>query len=175
MLLAAAARLLLLGGCGLPRPATRASPSVSMTTPAVRFNAAAWRRAACWEELPSFDRMALLRGLLDGDLTANEANHAAWRGLGYTVDADGDVRSPDGVPCLANSLPDVLNDDTQIEDFRQQLPTDEDEMGMLDTLVESLHGEELTRTLIQEGDRDFLSRRTLVQWLYLSQPELHLK
>ena len=79
------------------------------------------------------------------------------------------------MPCLANSLPDVLNDDTQIEDFRQQLPTDEDEMGMLDTLVESLHGEELTRTLIQEGDRDFLSRRTLVQWLYLSQPELHLK
>ena len=146
-----------------------------MTTPAVGFNAAAWRRAACWEELPSFDRIVLLRGLLDGDLTANEANHAAWRGLGYTVDADGDVRSPDGVRCPPNSLPDVLNDETWIEHFRQQLPTNEEELGMLDTLVESLHGEELTRSLVQEGDRNFLSRRTLVQWLYLSQSDLPLK
>ena len=37
------------------------------------------------------------------------------------------------------------------------------------------HGEVLTRTLVAENDRDFLARRTLVQWLYNTQPALLLR
>ena len=59
--------------------------------------------------------------------------------------------------------------------MKAQLPLeDEEELEMLDTLVESLHGERLTRVLVQRGDEDFLARRTLVQWLYLTQPDLNL-
>ena len=56
-----------------------------------------------------------------------------------------------------------------------QLPLeDEEELEMLDTLVESLHGERLTRVLVEREDADFLARRTLVRWLYLTQPPLGL-
>ena len=52
---------------------------------------------------------------------------------------------------------------------------DEDDMVCLDTLIETLHGEELTRILADEGDADFLARRTLVRWLYTSQDGLTLR
>lgn len=149
-----------------------------MCDAATAFDAQAWQHAACWEDLNSFERSSLLRGLLDGDLSQQEANHAAWRGIGYVLAADGSLCDPEGAPPL--ELPNVLADDVWLERLRAQLPLgdsmeDEDELAALDVLVESLHGETLTRTLIDKGDRDFLARRTLVQWLYLTQPALGLK
>ena len=70
----------------------------------------------------------------------------------------------------------AILDESWLEKMRTQLPLDdEEEVAMLDTLVESLHGEELTRMLVAEGDRDFLARQTLVQWLYTTQPELRMQ
>jgi len=122
----------------------------------------------------TFDRMALLRGLLDGDLDRSECNHAAWRGLGYHVGTDGVLRTPDGAQCAGG--PDILGDEGgAMEQVEAQLPLeDEEELEMLDTLVESLHGERLTRVLVEREDADFLARRTLVRWLYLTQPPLGL-
>ena len=141
------------------------------------FDETAWQRAACWEELNSFERVALLRALLDGDLTAQEANHAAWRGMGFTLDSVGDLRGPDGAPCTPASLPpDVLLDAAEQARMRECLESlDEEELEMLDTVVEALHGEELTRTLVASGDPEFLARRTLVQWLYTTQPMLKMR
>ena len=144
------------------------------------FDAEAWRRAASWELLrSSFDRMKLLRELLDGDLTLSEANHAAWRGLGYRLASDGTLRTADGAMCA--SPPDLFGEGGAaiLAQLEAQLPLGdsldgEEELEMLDTLVESLHGEELTRALVTEGDVEFLARRTLVRWLYLTQPLLGL-
>lgn len=124
--------------------------------------------------MSTFDRMALLRGLLDGDLSPIECNHAAWRGLGYHVGTDGVLRTPDNVQCAGG--PDILGDEAgAMAQLEAQLPLeDEEELEMLDTLVESLHGERLTRVLVERGDPDFLARRTLVRWLYLTQPPLGL-
>lgn len=127
--------------------------------------------ATAWEGTRSIDRHQLLQGLLDGGFTAREANHAAWRGLGYA--ANGAVLlAPDGTPCAAGaSLPDVLGDAGTLARLEATLPLDdEDEVACLDTLVDTLHGEELTRALVAEGDADFLARRTLVRWLYSTQP-----
>ena len=87
---------------------------------------------------------------------------------------DGSLRTPEGVEC--SRLPDILSDENgALAQMKAQLPLeDEEELEMLDTLVESLHGERLTRVLVQRGDEDFLARRTLVQWLYLTQPDLNL-
>ena len=124
--------------------------------------------------MSTFDRMAFLRGLLDGDASRSDCNHAAWRGLGYRVGTDGSLRTPEGVEC--SRLPDILSDENgALAQMKAQLPLeDEEELEMLDTLVESLHGERLTRVLVQRGDADFLARRTLVRWLYLTQPPLGL-
>ena len=169
----------LLSAALLPRSSNRVRtcPPIACSADAT-FSAAAWERAAKWEEFSSFERSALLRALLDGDLSAQEANHAAWRGLGYTLNASGALCGPDGAPCDESSLPDVLGaDDTWLNKMRAKLDenVEEEERGMLDTLIESLHGETLTRTLVAEGDRQFLARRTLVQWLYLSQSDLSLR
>ena len=144
---------------------------------ATTFDATLWRRVTSWETLDGFERSALLRGLLDGDLSAQEANHCAWRALGYTMGIDGKLCSPEGTS--ASAPPDVLNDESWIKRMRVVLPLgdsmeEEEELAMLDTLIESLNGETITRTLIAEGDRDFLARRTLVMWLYLSQPQLQM-
>ena len=137
-----------------------------------RFDSNAWRRAADWDSLSPFERMALLRGLLDGDLGLAECNHAAWRGLGYRIGADGALRSPDGTACT--DPPDILADADALASLEAQLPDDEDELAMLDELVDTLHGKELTKQLVDANDREFLARRTLVCWLYLTQPELGL-
>ena len=140
------------------------------------FDADTWERMAQWEGLSRFERTALLRATLDGDLSAQEVNHMAWRGLGYSLDADGVLCDRNGTPCTEADYaapPDVLRDEAWLARLREQLSLgDEDEKQMLDTLVESLHGEVLTRTLIAAGDRDFLARRAVVQWLHLTQPEL---
>lgn len=127
--------------------------------------------ATAWEGTRSIDRHQLLQGLLDGGLTAREANHAAWRGLGYAA-IGAMLLAPDGTPCAAGaSLPDVLGDAGTLARLEATLPLDdEDEVACLDTLVDTLHGEELTRALVAEGDADFLARRTLVRWLYSTQP-----
>jgi hypothetical protein len=139
------------------------------------WDADAWQRTACWDGLSTFDRMKLLRGLLDGDLSLHECNHAAWRGMGYSV-RDGTLHEPDGSVCTS-SPPDVLGDEVQLALLEAQLPLgdtldEEEALGMLDTVVEALHGEDLTRTLVAEGDPNFLARRTLVRWLYQTQAEL---
>lgn len=130
--------------------------------------------ATAWEGTRSIDRHQLLQGLLDGGLTAREANHAAWRGLGYKWSNGAMLLAPDGTPCAAGaSLPDVLGDADTLARLEATLPLDdEDEVACLDTLVDTLHGEELTRALVAEGDADFLARRTLVRWLYSTQPGL---
>ena len=137
------------------------------------FDIDTWRRVTSWDRMTTFERMQLLRGLLDGDLCTEDANHVAWRGLGYRVSADGGLRDSDGSPCSVP--PDVLSSPGILKQLEAQLPLeDEDELEMLDTLVESLNGEELTRALVAEGDAAFLARRTLVRWLYLTQPALGL-
>ena len=148
------------------------------------FDAESWRTAADWEPLNAFERSKLLRALLDGDLSVRDANHAAWRGLGYTLGADGaSLCDPEGdaVP-PGTPLPNVLCDDAWLAKLRAKLPDaengsieDEDAAAQLDLLVETLHGERLTRLLVDEGDEDFLARRTLVQWLYWTQDALKLK
>lgn len=168
----------------LASPAMRlAMPIARLTAPRLHedcsdgaYDPVAWMRAACWEDLTNFDRMVLLRGLLDGDVTSAEANHALWRGLGYEVGADGRLYCPDGVAVEGGSgPPDVLGNATAIMALEAELPLDdEDEMGMLDTLIETLHGETLTQELVAESDADFLARRTVVRWLYLTQPLLQL-
>ncbi len=160
---------------------------------ATTFDLALWR-ATEWERLNTFERMVLMRGLLDGRLSAREANHAAWRGLGYTVAEDGGLRAPDGAPCA--EPPDVLQSPASLAAMARQLPRevarggsagdgeDEDvddlddeeaeERANLNTLIETLHGEEMTRVLLEERDADFLARRTLVSWLYKTQDGLAL-
>jgi hypothetical protein len=139
------------------------------------FDISAWK-ATAWEHQSSFERMKLLRGLLDGDRSLQEANHAAWRGLGYRLSADGgSIVDPEGIPCAA--LPDMMSDEDQLTALLfESLPSDEveDELNKLDTLVETLHGEVLTRQLIDEGDAEFMARRLLVMWLYSTQPSLLL-
>ena len=163
----------------LLRPPSRSIPPAcgrSRTIPprgltvasAVVWERAAWD-ATAWEGRSTFDKHQLLQSLLDGSLTMSAANHAAWRGLGYALAADGStLLAPDGTPCA--SPPDVLADPDALARFEAALPTDEEEeMESLDVLVDTLHGAALTRALIEEGDADFLARRTLVRWLYMTQ------
>ena len=95
---------------------------------------------------------------------------AAWRGLGYRLSEDGTALiAPDGRRC--RGAPDVLSDAATLGKFDAALPhDDDDEMACLDVLIETLHGETLTRSLVKDGDADFLARRALVQWLYVTQP-----
>ena len=137
----------------------------------VPWDSRSWSKTS-WERLDAFSRMALMRGMLDGDLSVAECNHAAWRGLGYRIGVDGALRAPDGSVC--DDPPNVLNDPSMLASMNAQLPDDEDEIEMLDTLIETLHGAALTKALIATSDSDFLARRTLVQWLYLTQPDLGL-
>ena len=147
------------------------------------FDADSWRAAANWDPLNSFERSKLLRALLDGDLDVRECNHAAWRGLGYTLGADGSLCDADGEPVPPDvPLPNVMCDDAWLAKLQSKLPDaesgsveDEDAVEQLNTVVETLHGEKLTQLLIEEEDEDFLARRTLVQWLYWTQDALKLK
>ena len=158
-------------------PAAISPPHMCDRGDAATFDASVWRRVTSWENLDPFECSALLRGLLDGDLSVQEANHCAWRALGYTVGIDGELCSPEGVSMTAP--PDVLNDGSWIKRMQAVLPLgdsmeEEEELAMLDVLVESLNGETITRMLVAQGDRAFLARRTLVMWLYLSQPSLQM-
>ena len=122
-----------------------------------------------WDRLSPFDRMALLRSLLDGSADERQVNLAVWRGLGL-VPKDEAV---DPTVCANALFPDVFSDAALVADMEAKLPTDDDdEMATLDIVVETLHGAEMTRMLLQEGDADFAVRRSIVRWLHFTQPEL---
>ena len=146
---------------------------LQLLLPTASWDAGAWA-ATSWEQMNTFDRQRFLQGLLDGDIGHNEANHAAWRGLGYTVAPSGTMLlAPDGTEC--SEPPDVLGDTGMLERLNAELPQDDDdEMMCLDTLVENLHGEDLTRILVEARDTEFLARRTLVCWLYTTQTGIAL-
>ena len=87
------------------------------------FDADSWRAAANWDPLNSFERSKLLRALLDGDLDVRECNHAAWRGLGYTLGADGSLCDADGEPVPPDvPLPNVMCDDAWLAKLQSKLP-----------------------------------------------------
>ena len=161
--------------------ASASAGDVATTPPPVAW--ASWQRAAwdatAWDDMPPIDKHRLLQQLLDGGLSVHEANHVAWRGLGYTLAVDGEtLLRPDGAPCESLLLPDVLADPAALsglevalqEHFEERDLDDEDELESLNVLIETLHGEALTRALLAEGDADFIARRTLVCWLYTTQP-----
>jgi hypothetical protein len=136
-----------------------------------------WDRTA-WEGRSVFARMALLRGLLDGGCSLSECNHVAWRALGFRLSPDGSGLVPPGDDDTADmpSLPDVMGETTTLARLEAQLPLDDDdEMECLETLVCTLHGEELTRLLVKEANADFLARRTLVRWLFTTQTSLDFR
>lgn len=131
-------------------------------------------RAQDWTKLSTFARMALLRSLLDGTASEEEVNDAVWRGLGLVDRRSGAVVDP------AASLPDVFADPQLLGRLEAALPQEEDEDGIeelasLDMLVEVLHGAEMTRLLISEGDADFAVRRSVVRWLASTQRELQIE
>ena len=129
---------------GSPSAITSRTSSVRACDGRSSFDADAWRRVACWEDFTNFERSVFLRGLLDGDLSLQECNHVAWRGLGYTLGPDGSLCDPTGAACTLP--PNVLGDEAHLAQLREVLPLgdtidEEDEMASLDTLIESLHGE----------------------------------
>ena len=146
------------------RPHVRASSAPSMAA----------GRAQDWAKLSTFARMALLRSLLDGTASEEVVNDAVGRGLGLIDRRTGAVVDP------AGSLPDVFADAELLARLEAALPQEEDEDGIeelasLDMLVEVLHGVEMTRLLVREGDADFAVRRTVVRWLATTQPELQIE
>ena len=179
--------LLALGWSAAPRPPSAAQvhelerlparpPRMSDTDNTV------WRRdtwdATAWEGRSVFARMALLRGLLDGSCSLSECNHVAWRALGFRMMSDGAGLAPPGDDGMTRvpSLPDVMGEPATLAQLEAQLPLDDDdEMECLETLVCTLHGEELTRLLVEEANADFLARRTLVRWLFTTQPTLDFR
>ena len=136
----------------------------------LHFRHSSWH-ATAWEGMDSLDRHRLLQDLLDGTLSRCDANHAAWRGLGFHLADDGaTLLTPDGSHCT-EPLPDIFVDTGVLASFEGVLPLDdEDEMECLDVLVETLHGEALTHAQLEAGDPDFRARYTLVRWLYTTQP-----
>ena len=177
----AAVALLLAAACCGSCGALQSAPSTAHVrgarchapAAAAGFDRGVWATSA-WDGLSTFDKMAWMRRLLDGSMSASEVNHAAWRGMGYQLGSDAVLCAPDGSPCA--TPPDVLADAGVLAALEAALPLDDDdEMESFDTLVETLHGEELTQLLIHKGDADFLARRTLLHWLYTSQPGLMLR
>ena len=153
-----------------PAPATIRSPSSLLCAAAtLPWDRSLWD-ATSWEDSTNFEKHQLLQGLLDGDVTWEGANHVAWRAMGYTL-VDSQLVDPSGAECC--QPPDVLSDESWLKRCEATLPLeDEDEMEQLNVLVNTLHGETLTKTLVAEHNRDFLARRMLVWWLYLKDPSI---
>lgn len=155
----------------------RARIPIAAASAGESFSADAWA-ATDWDDSNDFERYTLLRKMLDGGMGPHEVNHAAWRGLGYSCGPEGALLAPDGTACT--SPPDVLSDATTLAHLEAQLPHEDssefwdEELEQLGTLIDTLHGAELTRLLVEEADADFLARRTVVMWLYMTQPSLAL-
>lgn len=135
------------------------------------FSADAWAEIYWDDDTTAFERLRLLSSLLD-DCDAQQVNHAVWRGLGYTVGADGALYDPEGRTCPVP--PDVMGDGEKLAKLEALMPLpEEDDLreemeAALTVLVEALHGETLTRMKVKEGDADFNARRIVVQWLHLT-------
>ena len=145
------------------------------------FSSAAWA-ATDWRPLRSkFDRLEFVRSVLDGGFTPHEVNHAVWRALEYVEsDAQGRVggrgalsyphEDPRG---LHARPPDVMGDAAALAALEAALPLDDDdELDKLRLIVDTLHGEELTRILLEEGDPEFAARFVVARWLYWTVPAL---
>lgn len=124
-----------------------------------------------WDRLSTFDRVVFLRSLLDGTASEAEVNYSVWRGLGL-------VSKDSAVPlssCGTSGLPDIFSDAALLAYLEAQLPKeDEDAMSTLDMVIETLHGEALTRQLLRQGDANFAVRRIAVCWLYSTQKDVSL-
>ena len=147
--------------CGHSSLATR-SRAFCAAQPA-HFSQSAWEQTQ-FDELSDFERITLAASLLD-DADVEVVNHAAWRGLRYTVDGQG--RLFDGAGQLRDDPPDFMNDSAALAKLEAMLPLDEEEaMQGLEAFVEALHGESLTRIKIKEGSADFNARRVVVCCLH---------
>ena len=145
-----------------PLPATRTRPACCAAERA-SFSHDVWLQTQ-FAELDVFERLSMATVLLDN---ADEqlVNHAAWRGLGYTVDSQGQLWGADGQP--RSSPPDFMGNSTALAQLEALLPHDDEEaMAGLETYVETLHGESLTKIKLAEGSADFIARRLIVQWLH---------
>lgn len=135
------------------------------------FSTDAWDATHWDEDTTVFERLMLLRSVLD-DFDAQQVNHVVWRGLGYTMSVDGSLYDPEGRPCPAP--PDVMRDSDKLAKLEALMPLpEEDDLreemeASLSVLIETLHGETLTRMRIKDGDADFNARRIVVQWLHLT-------
>ena len=131
--------------------------------PPAHFSQSAWEQTQ-FDELSDFERITLAASLLD-DADVEVVNHAAWRGLRYTVDGQGRLFDGDGQ--LRDDPPDFMNDSAALAKLEVMLPLDEEEaMQGLEAFVEALHGESLTRIKIKEGSADFNARRVVVCCLH---------
>ena len=140
-----------------------------------RFSPTAWEETR-WDDFDVFDRIVFLRGLLDGSASEELVNHAVWRGLALV---------PERICSGDTPAPDVFRDGTFLATLEAVVPCggdidrcetadDEDELGMYETVIDTLHGEELTKSLIEAADPGFMARRAVVLWLLVTQPELAL-
>ena len=69
--------------------------------------------------------------------------------------------------------PDVMGDAAALAALEAALPLDDDdELDKLRLIVDTLHGEELTRILLEEGDPEFAARFVVARWLYWTVPAL---
>mmetsp|Transcript_8863 Transcript_8863/g.17880 ORF Transcript_8863/g.17880 Transcript_8863/m.17880 type:complete len:172 (+) Transcript_8863:2-517(+) len=131
--------------------------------PPARFSESAWRQTQ-FDKLDNFERISLASSLLD-DADIEVVNHAAWRGLGYTVDEQGRLHDADGR--LREDPPDFMNDSAALAKLESSLPLeDEEAMAGLETVIETLHGQELTRIKMAEGSTEFTMRRVVVSCLH---------
>lgn len=133
------------------------------TVQPARFSQSAWQQTQ-FDDLSDFERITVAAALLD-DADVEVVNHAAWRGLGYTVDDQGRLFDADGE--LRDNPPDFMNDSVALAKLESMLPLDEEEaMDGLEIFVETLHGESITRLKIAEGSADFNVRRLVVCCLH---------
>ena len=128
-----------------------------------QFSQSAWEQTQ-FDDLSDFERITVAASLLD-DADVEVVNHAMWRGLRYTVDDQGRLFDADGR--LRDDPPDFMNDSAALAKLEAMLPLDEEEaMEGLESFVEALHGESITRLKIKEGSADFKVRRLVVCCLH---------
>ena len=128
-----------------------------------QFSQSAWEQTQ-FDDLSDFERITVAASLLD-DADVEVVNHAMWRGLRYTVDDQGRLLDADGQ--LRDDPPDFMNDSAALAKLEAMLPLDEEEaMDGLESFVEALHGESITRLKIKEGSADFNVRRLVVCCLH---------
>ena len=69
-----------------------------------------------WDQLSPFDKMSLLRSLLDGTSSTYEVNYSIWRGLGL-VPKD---RAVPYASCTCDGFPDVFTDSEALANLDAQ-------------------------------------------------------